>query len=164
MNQRAGTAWIALTAIISWAATARAQPCASCPSEAGEATVREPELELIPVRPPDGAPRDRDLKMQLAVGLGVVAVSYAFGIIVARAQPHSISVVDSVPIVGAVSSAARNPLDNQLTPALLISAGLQAMGLLVLVASGVELAQRARFRVDVGCNAAGGNVELTWRY
>jgi hypothetical protein len=165
MTQTARTAWIVLSAIICCAATARAQPCASCPGEPGDVTVLDPELELVPARPPPGyRPSDRELKVELAVGIGTAAVSYALASILVRAQPHSIPVVDNIPIVGAVASVARNRVDNRLTPVLLISAGLQAISMLMIVASSVDLAQRARFWVDVGCNSTGGNVELTWRY
>jgi hypothetical protein len=113
-----------------------------------------------------GGPSRRDLKAVLAAGLATALAAYVGGVIVARNEPHSIAAVDSLPVAGAIAGAARNPADRQGAPMLLVSAGLQMAGWLMVAGAATELheATLRRWNVDVGASANGCGAALSWRF
>jgi len=137
------------------AAPARAQAC-TCPGC----------CQLVPPPPnqldPANGPSRRELNAVMAGGATAAIGAYVAGIFAARAQNHQNIAIDSIPIAGAVASAARNAPDDR-TPLLLFSAGVQAMGLLVIAAAATDLAALRRLSVDVGAGPNGCDVRLTWR-
>lgn len=133
---------------------AQPPPIALVPADCG-CSAREPE----PV--PLFGPSREDLEGLLAGGAGVAIASYFLGTQLARSQDHSLPVVDNIPIVGAVASAARNSGGRD-TPLLLFSAGVQAMGLLIVAATASDLAELKRLSIEVGPNGCGAS--FTWRF
>lgn len=143
--------------IFCFAAPVRAQECA-CPSCC---------QRLVPtpsdIRDVEGGPSETELKAVMAGGATAAIGAYVAGFFAARAQHHQNAAIDAIPIAGAVASAARNAPDDHNTPLLLFSAGLQAMGLLVIAASATDLAALRRLAVDVEAGPGGCGVRLTWR-
>ncbi|MCA1664771.1 MAG: hypothetical protein LC659_10955 [Myxococcales bacterium] len=111
----------------------------------------------------ESGPSEHELHAVMAGGATAAVAAYVLGVFAARAQTHESAAVDGIPIAGAVASAARNAPDDRNTPLLLFSAGVQAMGLLVIAAAATDLAALHRWSVDVGAGPGGCGVRLTWR-
>ena len=138
------------------ATTARAQAC-TCPGC----------CQLVAPPPdapdPESGPSEHELHAVMAGGATAAVAAYVVGVFAARGQNHQNAAIDNIPIAGAVASAARNAPDDHNTPLLLFSAGVQAMGLLVIAAAATDLAALRRLSVDVGAGPGGCGVRLTWR-
>jgi hypothetical protein len=138
------------------ATPARAQPCACSGC-----------CQLLPPPPderdPETGPSEHELHAVMAGGATAAVAAFVLGVFAARAQNHTNAAIDNIPIAGAVASAARNAPDDHNTPLLLFSAGVQAMGLLVIAAAATDLAALRRLSVDVGAGPGGCGVRLTWR-
>jgi hypothetical protein len=106
---------------------------------------------------------DGELEALVATGVALAVVSYAFSTVYAETQPHSVTAVDAIPVVGAAVWSARNP-SRDASSAMLFAAGVQAIGILMATATGVELAER-RNAVDIGVGAGpdGGGVVMRMR-
>lgn len=115
-----------------------------------------------PQREPDEA-SEAELRGVVIAGVTTAIVSYVFANVLATTQPR-FQIVDGIPIIGAITSVAHNRLDDQRAPVLLFTAALQTAGLLLALASGIELRERRRLRVDVGASPWGAGVALTARY
>jgi hypothetical protein len=184
MAQRALAAALVVSAILSFGSTARGQPVDTvdvsdvdpAPTEETSAPSPPPTSgpSLVPAAPlpcvhpccchlEDSETTDAELKGVVVGGVTTAIVSYLFASVFASTQPH-FSLVDGIPIVGAITSVAHNRLDDQRTPVLLFSAALQTAGVLLAVASGVELKERRRYRIDVGACPYGASVAITVRY
>ncbi|MDB4970256.1 MAG: hypothetical protein JWN44_5945 [Myxococcales bacterium] len=177
MTHRAAALMVAV--MLSSGATARGQPVA------GVAGLGMVDVDPVPVEPalasesddqprppPRGccccgflppAPSEHELTGMLAAGVSAAGVAYLFATVYTLTQPHAQS-VDLLPVVGAIASAARSPLYDRSPPLLLFSAGVQAVGILVAVAVGAELASRRRLMIDVGASPCGAGVSVTWRH
>jgi hypothetical protein len=139
------------------ATPARAQPC-TC-SGCCQPLVPPPPDE----REPETGPSEHELHAVMAGGATAAIAAYVLGVFAARAQNHTNAAIDNIPIAGAVASAARNAPDDHNTPLLLFSAGVQAMGVLVIAAAATDLAALRRLSVEVGAGPGGCGVRLTWR-
>ncbi len=154
---RTGLAMVTVLVILSLSpAVARGEECGCCRCGA---------VELgLPAADPTLGPSLRELEALLAGGVALTAASYVFGVITAERAPHSITAVDTIPIVGAVASAVRNANDPHVAPLLVLSAGAQAMGLVILAAAGSELAEKRHLLIDVGAGPDGCHAGVTWRF
>jgi len=143
---RMGLAAMLLAAIGSWASVARAERCGCC-------------CAADPLQ----GPTARQLETLMRVGAAVAIASYITGTVYALSQHNAWLAVDAIPLAGPVASVARNPSQDT-APTLLMSAGLQAIGMIIATASGMELLDRRRF-IDVGAFAGrdGGGAGVTVR-
>ena len=108
-------------------------------------------------------PSQSELVGLLAGGAAVTATSYALGIVLARQQPHSQLAVDTLPIVGPMVAAARNPSDDRNASLLSFLAGAQAMGILVMAAAASDLAEQRRLMIDFSAGPNGCGASVTMR-
>lgn len=154
---RVGVAALVLLAAGGWPATARGQTtCDCCDCRVLDLTPDETER----IR----GPSQDELEALLAAGAGTAVASYILGIMVARTEPHQIAAVDDLPVVGAVASAARNTFADRNTSLLVFSAGLQAMGLLVVAAAATDLAALRRLSLEINAGPNGCGASVTWRF
>ncbi len=114
--------------------------------------------------PPLETPRRAELDAVLASGAAATVVSSVAAVLLARNQPHSIPAVDDIPVAGAVAAAARNTTDQRDTPLLLFTAGVQAMGLLVIAAAATDLAELRRLQLDLEAGPGGCGAAVTLRF
>lgn len=105
-----------------------------------------------------------ELEAVLIGGASAAALGYLVSNVIVSTQPHRTPVVDAIPIFGAVWSVAHNETADRTTPMLLFSAGIQAIGLLVTVASATELHDLRKLGIDLGVSANGAGASLTWHY
>src|SRR5512135_467683 len=131
--------WVASPSI------ARAQACTCCDCQLHDLTLAPPPPNAPPPATLDPAldpalldpsvvngPSEAELHGALAGGITALAASYVLGVLVAWHEPHTNVVVDRIPIVGPVASAARNAQDDENVPLLLFSAGVQAMSVMLI--------------------------------
>jgi hypothetical protein len=136
--------------LLAMAPAARGQPCGACFDNCACRNVLRPSPE-----PPDLA----ELRGVQAAAIATTVVSYVFSTAYAARQEHFLRGVDTIPVVGAISSAVRN--QSRDAPLLLFSASTQVMGILVSVVAGLELAEeRRRWEISVGGDGNGAGVML----
>ncbi len=121
---------------------------------------------LLPPLEPElvNGPSQAELEGALAGGVTALAASYVLGVLVAWREPHTNAVVDRLPIIGPVASAARNAQDDENVPLLLFSAGVQAMSAMVIAAAATDLAALRRVQVSVGAGPDGCGMTLTTHF
>jgi hypothetical protein len=105
-----------------------------------------------------------ELEAVLIGGASAAALGYLVSSVLVATQPHRTPVVDSIPVFGAVWSVAHNETSDRTTPLLLFSAGVQAIGILVTVASATELHDLRKLGLDIGVCSSGAGASFTWRY
>ncbi len=101
----------------------------------------------------------------LMVGLTLFVPAYVAGTAYAFSLPGSVRAVDSLPIVGAFASGARN-FERENNSRLFSSGNVQVIGALLAVVAAAELAdiheRRWQLDVDVGPASAGLSAQLRW--
>lgn len=171
MTQRRVAAATVVSAFLSCSTLAHAQSFA-CGS-VGIADVDPPlDAELVPPGAPPGScvplvpseTTERELEAVLISGVTAAALGYLVSNVLVNTQPHRNLVIDNIPIFGAIWSVSHNSADDRSTPLLLFSAGVQAIGLLVTVASATELHDLRRIGLEVSACSSGGGVSLSWHY
>ncbi len=160
---------VALVVVAAWVGApsmAEAQSCNCCDCQLHDLTLApQPPPHLDPALDPviDPAllngPSEAELEGALAGGVTALAASYVLGVLVAWHEPHTNVVVDRLPIVGPVASAARNAQDDENVPLLLFSAGVQAMSVMLIAAAASDLA--ALRRMQIGFSAGPDSCGLT---
>jgi hypothetical protein len=147
---RATGALVVGAMVVLWSAGARAEVCCCC----GQPLVVQPEVDHDSIA---------ELEAALATGIVVSVISWVFTTSYAGSQPHFAPTVDTLPIVGGITSAARN--DTRDTPILLFTVGTQTIGALLAIMAGVELArERRRFDISGGISGDGAYGAVTFRY
>jgi hypothetical protein len=151
-------------ACVSAPSLAAADECSCCNCSGADLSPPPPptppgvEPELVP------GPSEGELEGALAGGITALAASYVLGVLVAWHEPHTNVVVDRIPIVGPVASAARNSADDQNVPLLLFSAGVQAMSAMVIAAAATDLTTLRRIQVSVGAGPDGCGMTLSGHF
>jgi hypothetical protein len=151
--RRTSLAMLTVLAIVVCGTPAFGQPCEACGVDLLGA-------DVVPAR----GPSRHELEALLAAGAAVAVSSYAVGVALAHDMPHSITALDGIPIVGPIVEAARHADDRGNASLLVLSGGIQAIGILILAASGTELAERRRIAVDVSAGPGGCGASMTWRF
>ena len=159
-------AWVASPSI------ARAQACTCCDCQLHDLTLAPPPDALPPPALDPGlvdpalvnGPSEAELHGALAGGITALAASYVLGVLVAWHEPHTNVVVDRIPIVGPVASAARNAQDDENVPLLLFSAGVQAMSVMLIAAASSDLVALHRMRIAVAAGPDGCGLTITGRF
>ena len=149
-----------LVACLSYPSIGLAQECTCCGCDKVDLSLppQEPDPALL------NGPSQAELEGALAGGITALAASYVLGVAVAWHEQHPNAVVDRIPIIGPVYSAARNANDDQDVPLLLFSAGVQAMSVMLIAAAASDLAALHRIQVAIGASPDGCGVSLTGRF
>jgi hypothetical protein len=146
--------------LVSWSAAARGQPCdCACTGRSDN---------LLPCDPCAGTPHESatiaELQAVMASSLAVGLTSYVFATAWASTQPHFVWTTDTIPVAGAIVSAARNGGSRD-TPLLLFAAATQAIAILVATVAGTEIAEeRRRWDIMVGASSNGAGAMFGLRY
>ena len=155
---------------------ARAQECSCCDCKLHDRTLAPPDVPpqldprfdpaLDPAFDPAllNGPSQAELEGALAGGVTALAASYVLGVLVAWHEPHTNIVVDRLPIVGPVASAARNAEDDENVPLLLFSAGVQAMSVMLIAAAASDLAVLRRAQIGVSAGPDGCGLTIGGRF
>lgn len=154
------------------ASNARAQECSCCDCKLHDGALAPPDAppQLDPRFDPAfdpallNGPSQAELEGALAGGVTALAASYVLGVLVAWQEPHTNIVVDRLPIVGPVASAARNAEDDQNVPLLLFSAGVQAMSVMLIAAAASDLAVLRRAQIGVSAGPDGCGLTIGGRF
>jgi hypothetical protein len=155
---RAGMAVVIVLAMLSITGKARGQECACC-EEGGcrglDLTTLDPDLpDLVSQRETNGL---------FAAGAAVGITSYVFGLLIAGSEPHRLTPVDALPVVGPLASAARNARDERGVSFLSFLGAAQAMSMLIIAAAATDLMDRRRMLLSVGAGPGGCGASLTFR-
>ncbi len=118
----------------------------------------------LPLIPQQSEVSEDELEAVLIGGVSAAALGYLVANVLVAQQPHRTPTVDGIPIFGAVWSVAHNEAMDRTTPLLLFSAGVQAIGLLVTVASATELHDLRKLGLDFSASSTGAGMTYTWRY
>jgi hypothetical protein len=152
------TAAMVLAAIFSYGAVARGQT-SSCDGIG----IIDADQPLRSECPSMVVSSDEELRGAIIGGAVTAGVAYLFASALAALQPQRSPYVDSIPVFGAIWSAAHNEPSDR-TQLLIFSAGLQAAGLLITLVTAAELHAPERLRFEVGACATGAGAAVTWRY
>jgi hypothetical protein len=158
MTRTVAAAMVA-AAIWSYHSTARGQPAIIGMQDADPPAPPACCCRLAP-----GDPEEVELTAVIAASATVVAVSHLLAIAFIANQHHGLSAIDPIPVIGTIIAAQRNALDDRTVPLLLFSAGVQAIGILVVGMASAELAQRHRLLVDAFASSSGAGISIGWRY
>jgi hypothetical protein len=154
--RRTSLAMLTVLAIVACGTPAFGQPCEAC----GVDLLGAGAADVVPAH----GPSRRELEALLAAGAALAVSSYAIGVVLAHDMPHSITALDGIPVVGPIVEAARHADDRGNASLLVLTGGIQAIGILILAASGTELAERRRIVVDVSAGPGGCGASMTWRF
>jgi hypothetical protein len=137
-------------------------PCMHC--QGSQCAQCQPAMcpHCLPLVPKEAS--EDELEAVLIGGVSAAALGYLVANVLVAQQPHRTPTVDGIPVFGAVWSVAHNEAMDRTTPILLFSAGVQAIGLLVTVASATELHDLRRLGLDFSASASGAGMTYTWRY
>jgi hypothetical protein len=108
-------------------------------------------------------PEESELTAVIVAGATAVAVSHLLATAFIVNQ-HGASPIDPIPVIGTVIAAQRSAADDRTVPLLLFSAGVQAIGILVVGMASAELAQRHRLLVEAFASPSAAGVTIGWRY
>jgi hypothetical protein len=164
MTRTVAAAMVA-TAIWSYHSTARGQPAIigvqdADPPLAGSVPPAPQQCccRFVPVDP-----EESELTAVIVASATAVAVSHLLATAFIVNQ-RGLSPIDPIPVVGTIIAAQRNSVDDRTVPLLLFSAGVQAIGILVVGMASAELAQRHRLLVEAFASPSSAGVSIGWRY
>jgi hypothetical protein len=152
---RAGVAVVIVLAILSITGPARGQECACCDCKTLDLTTLDPDM------PDPDLMSQRETNGLFAAGAAVGITSYVFGLLIAGSEPHRLTPVDALPVVGPLASAARNAHDERGVSFLSFLGAAQAMSLLIVAAAATDLMDRRRMLLSVGAGPGSCGASLT---